>query len=289
MMRCCVPLDRVTIKGVHDYHTFATLVGLDIESDDFEKAVWHPENIEAGDSTGEDGLKQQRSSKPANATDLARTATGFDGPQRVFSFMDNIPFLKAGQRSRDMSPEGKPDRAFSLNLPFGKSKTDPLKEIPKTSPCDESRKPLHRESTAWIDAAFSPHLGLQDDPMTYEPGAEGRDLFSFNVAVLNEQSWFAEALGAAVASAIQRSYLPGVKRPKMSLEVAGYDCLATDEDTDIQGGISRRTTAASSDEGEDDDSGPGIKEELQKSEKASMAAKMFGLKEDEGIWRECGA
>jgi sterol 3beta-glucosyltransferase len=103
------------------------------------------------------------------------------------------------------------------------------------------------------------------------------------VAVLNEQAWFAEALQSAVHGSTGRKYKSGVKRPKVIMDVAGYDCLATDDEVGAQGGILSRTSTSSSD-GEDDDLG--FASETLKAEKAALAAKVFGLREDEGIYCE---
>lgn len=84
-----------------------------------------------------------------------------------------------------------------------------------------------------------------------------------------------------MAAAGQRKLRPGAKTPKMSLDVAGYDCLATDEEIEADKGMPRTSTSSS-----EEDTGPQATREMRKSQKASMAAKVFGLNEDEGIWRK---
>ena len=264
MMRCCVPLDKVSIKGIHDYHSFATLVGLDIELDDQQPAV-PTENIAVGDFPG----------PPTRRRSSAKSASP---PGRRFSIKNSLPFVK---KAKESEPISKLDRSFSLSFPFGKAKTGSPVDSPVSTP-EEFPRPLRRESTAWIDSSFpaghddSGGCGMDDLP----------DSYAFNVSVLNEQAWFVEALEAAVSAAADRKYRAGVDRPKMSLEVAGYDCLATDED--IEGHEVIRQSTASSEERSEEDEGYGseVSKAMRKSEKATMAAKMFGLKEDEGIWRE---
>ena len=270
MMRCCVPLDRVTIKGVQDYHSFATLVGLDVELDE-QRNVWHPEKIAGGDFTSNDEVRSSR------VKDLVKTVTGLDAPRRSFSFRNSIPFVK--RSNSDQSPDRKLERSLSMGFPFHKAKAEPQMDSASTSAStpesvnSPSPVPIRRESTTWIDFTIPPVLAEGTSYAT-----DWRDSFAFNVAVLNEQAWFVEALEAAVAAAAERKYRHDAARPKMSLDVAGYDCLATDED--IEGGVSRKNTASS---GEDEESG--VSKAMRKTEKASMAAKVFGL-DDEGIWRE---
>lgn len=78
----------------------------------------------------------------------------------------------------------------------------------------------------------------------------------------------------------------------MILEIAGYDCLATDEELELQFGKGTPRASTSSEDAEEDhdeenDLGPrGLTRAVRKAEKATMAAKVFGLKEDEGVYRE---
>ena len=287
-MRCCVPLDRVTIKGIHDYHSFATLVGLDIELDDKQRITWRPGNIAEDDFSG-------ANDEPAN-TDQGKqilnkaVATGLSAmSKRSFSLKEGFK-----NKSRETSPGPKVDRSPSFNIPF-KSKESQTRELSDdrgSSTESPALQPIRRRSTVWIDSTIPPRLAAagressdNDLSSAYDSEAYWRDAFDFNVAVLNEQAWFAEALQAAVGAAGERKYRPDVVRPKMRLDVAGFDCLATDEDIEeSQSGMRRRDSEASTEShiGAPD----GVSNGLRKREKASMAAKMFGLNEEEGIWRK---
>lgn len=107
-------------------------------------------------------------------------------------------------------------------------------------------------------------------------------LFEFNIAVLNEQVWFAEALQSAVNASKLRKYAATAKIPKVVLEVDGHDCLAADDELDSK---SMGTTGNKELE-EDEDGSDDLLQQTRKREKASMAAKVFGLKEEDGIWSE---
>ena len=209
MMRCCVPLDRVTIKGVQDYHSFATLVGLDVELDE-QRNVWHPEKIAGGDFTSNDEVRSSR------VKDLVKTVTGLDAPRRSFSFRNSIPFVK--RSNSDQSPDRKLERSLSMGFPFHKAKAEPQMDSASTSAStpesvnSPSPAPIRRESTTWIDFTIPPVLAEGTSYAT-----DWRDSFAFNVAVLNEQAWFVEALEAAVAAAAERKYRHDAARPKMSL------------------------------------------------------------------------
>jgi len=287
MMRCCVPLNIVTIKGVQDYHSFATLVGLDIDLGDREMN-WRPEKIAEGDFSYDNDRRQSKHKapnapegdltgndgrRPSKTKDIVRSATSFDAPRRSFSIKKSLPFAN----SRASSPGRQPERTPSFNLPFGK-KT----ESPRESP-EAEFPPIRREQTKWIDTTVPPRLAqaTKNQTVEWEAGHDGQQRINFNVAVLNEQSWFVEALEAGVAAAGQRKLRPGAKTPKMSLDVAGYDCLATDEEIEADKGMPRTSTSSS-----EEDTGPQATREMRKSQKASMAAKVFGLNEDEGIWRK---
>ncbi|OXC68989.1 hypothetical protein AYX13_02600 [Cryptococcus neoformans] len=117
------------------------------------------------------------------------------------------------------------------------------------------------------------HQASSDNPK--EP-----KLFEFNIAVLNEQVWFAEALQSAVNASKLRKYAATAKIPKIVLEVDGHDCLAADDELDSK---SMGTTGNKELE-EDEDGSDDLLQQTRKREKASMAAKVFGLKEEDGIW-----
>ncbi|KAK8854734.1 hypothetical protein IAR55_003473 [Kwoniella newhampshirensis] len=210
MMRCCIPLDRVTINGISNYHSFATLVGLDIQLDD---------------------ARPSRAAFPLDDLTLDGARTPSPAIERKGSF-------RAFRGRTGMSGAESPSRSSSPGVLDMKN---------------------------WSRG---------DD------GAPEDQIFDFNVAVLNEQAWFAKALESAVAASHLRHYKAGVKKPRMVLEVGGHDCLATDEELESKGAGS-----TDSEEGEDDEDGPGgLLRETRKAEKAALAAKVFGLKEDEGVW-----
>lgn len=218
MMRVCIPLSRVTLKGISSYHSFATLMGLDVDLD----VVLHP----------------------------------------AFSFLSSI--------------ENRiPDAPHKLKL-IHPSSISSVK--PPALPCS---KTTSRKSSLWrgdADAARSPDLwnGSQANP----DNPKEQKLLEFNIAVLNEQVWFAEALQSAVNASKLRKYAATAKEPKIVLEVDGHDCLAADDELDSKS----LGTTGSTELDEDEDSGDDVLQQTRKREKAFMAAKVFGLKEEDGIW-----
>ncbi len=207
-MRCCIPLDRVSIKGISDYHSFATLVGLVVSLDDNTRVQWRLD-----------------SAIDFNALEPLKRSDSY--PRRSFSTA--LPF-KLFPSSRDSSPDRRPE-------------SPRLKSDPRTQ---TEPSPRHMQ---W-DAPHSPQT------------------FTFNVAVLNEQAWFAKAFEAAVKSSSQRKFRPGTVRPRMVLEIAGHNCLAADDEVELE-----PVTA------EEDDEESRLAT-TRKAEKALLAAKMFGLDED---------
>jgi sterol 3beta-glucosyltransferase len=261
MMRCCIPLDRVTIKGISDYHGFSTLIGLEIELDGEVKVTWHPEQLARGDFSGSlDGDRPPRHG-------FTKTGSGASTPQRSFSLRNALPFVKGARAT-------------------------PESASPSRTPTSSSPTPGHRQSTVFLDSTLPPRLALlsqgKDDkaPPFYAPGDDWLHAFTFNIAVLNEQAWFAEALQAAVDATAERKYKQGAQRPRMIMEVAGYDCLATDEEVEAKGEVGSRSSTSSSDGEDDEGTLQSFAKETRKAEKAALASKVFGLKEDEGIWRE---
>jgi sterol 3beta-glucosyltransferase len=244
MLRICIPLDRVEINGISDYHGFATLVGLDVELDDASEVSWHPEHIAQGDFTGS---------------------------------LDSTP---GGRRKQPGSGASTPKRTFSIKGAFGKNGSG-QQTPPPSSPLKQS---TYIDSTLPPRLAWAAHGKDEATPPGWALGEDWRQQYTFNVAVLNEQAWFAEALQSAVHASAGRKYKAGIKRPRMVMEVAGYDCLATDEEVEAQTGALSRTSTSSS-EAEDEETG--FANETRKAEKAALAAKVFGLREDEGIYRGC--
>ncbi|WWD19120.1 hypothetical protein CI109_103578 [Kwoniella shandongensis] len=125
------------------------------------------------------------------------------------------------------------------------------------------------------------HPSMLRTEMSHKNFASASDSsFDFNIAVLKDQAWFAQAFESAVDASHQRKYKHDAKRPRMVLQVAGHDCLATDEDLE-----SDRSGSYDSEEGDDEEDGHnGLLRETRKAEKAALSAKVFGLKEEEGVW-----
>ena len=252
MMRVCVPLERIRIKGIHDYHSFATLVSLDIDISGTEPHG-PPPSVPTGSLAGSD-------SPSGVASDLRR---------RLSTLPTSLVRSKGSPKpSRDSSPARRQDSS-SNNVASGTA----TPHAPK-----------------WLDTTVPPRLAkatqiLQSTPPPgYEPGSEWEHEYSFNVAVLNEQAWFTKALSAAVEGSRVRRYKAGITPPEMILTVGGFNCLANDDELDGPGVLRRSTSMSSEDDPDEEPRGPG--HATRKAEKASMAAKMFGLKEERGIWRE---
>lgn len=140
---------------------------------------------------------------------------------------------------------------------------------------DSGDETPRRQHTQYIDTTLPPLLAASAGQAS--SWTDDKPCYEFNVAVLNDQASFAEALSSAVEAARDRQLLPGASRHDMTLEVAGYDCLATDEDLE-----SHLRNSSSSDETRLHS----FTRDMRKAEKAAMAAQIFGLKEDEGVYRE---
>lgn len=310
MMRACVPLDRIRISGMQDYHSFVTLLGLEIDLRDIEKVDFSPENDLGGDSDHEDHHKlhlHKGRGRPA------RQPQGSFGPEPIASPTVMSPKSRAPELSPTLSEDGKcpiPSRKPSQKSQNGVE--TPTKRFSLRNTLERALTPSHSRDPSpspkiptgpqWLDstipkplakAAGGVSLGKPED--WNEAGTDAE--YSFNIAVQQEQTWFVGSLQQAVQESKQRKYKDGAKRPKMVLNVAGYDCLMTDEDLENP---LRRETSHSSDSGDEHlpsgelgpDNKPGIHlsslrvKAARKAEKATMAAKLFGLKEEEGIWRE---
>lgn len=259
MMRCCVPLDRVTVTGISDFHSFATLVSLDIALNELEKVQWNPEHLTAGDLLGPDGDRAA----------TKHTQTMSDPPKRK-----------------------------TLSIPVVKRNTSSPRPGDATPPRISAE--LHpTRSTTYISSTLPPHLaavGRNPELADIAPESESNS-YQFNLAILNAQEHFAETLQSAVSAAAHGVYKPGAQRPRMVMSIAGMDCLAGecgrairsdvlgDDELEHGNGASskrRSSTLDSLQVGEDESDAAHA---LHKAEKAAMAAKIFGLKEDEGIWR----
>lgn len=251
-MRCCVPLDRVQITGISDYHSFALLVKLEISLDG-EKISWRPEDFAAGDYTG------RLVDSPGNTERIRH------------SLRDSLPFL--GSRSQPGSRDSSPSRKSSMT--YHKASERPPSA--HTGPSTPKRGETHYIDTVLPRQFFS---GSRRD--TAHDNDSLSNSYALQLAVLNEQAWFAKALQSAVAAASERKYRPGVKRHRMNLEIAGCDCLATDDELEA---LATRTSE-SSDEHEHDHGA--ITQAMRKAEKAALAAKVFGLKDEDGVYSKSG-
>ncbi|WVF72866.1 hypothetical protein IAT40_007684 [Kwoniella sp. CBS 6097] len=223
-LRCCIPLDRVRIKGISDYHSFATLIGLDVGY--MEDGGSNKPSVAQGDLAGED---------------------------------EPVPY-----------EPGTPTRSLSSQLKRSSS---------TAKPHDVSRQ----SSTHWIDTSLPPFLAARR-------GAGGanhparvchwRNQVGFNIGVFNEQAWFAKMFQAAVTKASGYTYKPDVEIPKIVFQVAGHDCLATDEAIEM----ASSQPSMESEEVDDESGLDRLIQDTRKAEKAALAAKVFGLREDEPVW-----
>ncbi|KAK4687358.1 hypothetical protein P7C73_g2755, partial [Tremellales sp. Uapishka_1] len=247
MMRCCIPLDRVTVQGISDFHSFATLAGLQVELDERHHVSWRPEKLAEGDFAG------------------------FDAPEKKKSFL-NEPIrrsLSLHRKRRESSPAPTPKAS-----------------IPSPLRTDTTCSADYMEAVVSVlpnAAPDEPHV-TSTPRFTTDP--ELANTFTFNIAVLNEQAWFVKALEAAVHACKSKKYKPGVTRPNMVLDIAGSNCLATDDEVPepASGPVRDSTSSSDVDRDDEDETGHHMADRTRKAEKASMAAKLFGLREDEGIW-----
>lgn len=223
MMRVCIPLSRVTLKGITSYQSFATLIGMDVGID----AMLHPalSPLSSIENQLGDAPHKPKRIRPHSISSIKPPALPFS---RTASRKSQLSSLQAGDADAAES--------FDTSNSYSASQ-DNLKE----------QKSL-----------------------------------AFNIAVLNEQVWFAEALQSAVNASKLRKYAETAKEPKIVLEVDGHDCLAADDELELKS----LGSPGSNESEEDEDSGDGLLQQTRKREKAFMAAKVFGLKEEEGIWSE---
>jgi sterol 3beta-glucosyltransferase len=332
MMRACVPLDRIRVSGMQDYHSFVTLLGLEIDLRDVEKVDFSPENDLATDHDGHQvsdkpptplhDLKRTASPAVVSPTSSARaplmspsaSETGRRSPcRRTSDFITRAtaksPATSTSQVGRS-SPSRNPSQMSTQSADTATGNDTPTKRFSLRDKLDRvltpgSREPspsgIHKASAGpqWLDSTIPGPLAKAGGVSSGKPedwnesGPESE--YSFNVAVQQEQTWFVGSLQTAIAEAKTRRYKEGAKRPKMVLNVAGYDCLKTDEDLDhtIERHISHSSDSGDEHSPEEMEDGPEISrpstlrvKAARKAEKASMAAKIFGLNEEDGIWRK---
>lgn len=305
-LRACIPLDRVTISGVQDYHSFVTLLGLEVDLDDVQKVDFDPSNdVDDGDPVNEElhhGHVHSGRTKPGNAkcpiglqrTDspVIMTPTSTEPPSLISRASTLTRKSTEGGHSTPPTSPGvdTPTKKFSLRNTLERAFT----------PGSHSREPSPtRKSTGphWLDTTVPKPLAKATKLTTYDPANTESQIdpeadYSFNIAVHTEQTWFVESFQRAVENAHKRRYKAGVQRPRMIFNVAGFDCLMTDEELD--GPMETPLSGTSDDEDEGEEEDQDTKEEsrtqktvkaTRKAEKTSMAAKVFGLDEADGIWR----
>ena len=341
MMRACVPLDRIRVSGMQDYHNFVTLLGLEIDLRG-ETVDFSPENDLEADHDGHQVHPEvptvptvgiERTESPATmdppaalrAPPLSPPALDGQGRfpcERTHKLVSRFSSMSHSSTTSELkapSPARTPSQMSQMSTKSTDGTKSPGVDTPtkkfslrntldKLAPSHShsrdpspSGQPKASTGPQWLDSTIPGPLakaaggivsGKPEDWGELGPESE----YSFNVAVQQEQTWFVGSLQAAVAEAKQRRYKTGAKRPKMVLNVAGYDCLITDEDLDH---TIKPHEDTSSDSGEEHSSpdemedGPDVGrpsmlkvKAARKAEKASMAAKIFGLNESEGIWRK---
>lgn len=230
-LRCCIPLDRVHLTGMTHYHSFALLVGLEIDIDN-EKMYWHPTDIAEGDFSGR---ITERSVTPRK--------TGF-----------RLLHSRSKSSGRDPSPSKR-----------------------ASADADQLNNAASFPHATYLDSEFPPlPCSVGGNPSTQDKSTS-LGIYDLNIAVLDEHAWFAEALQAAVATALERRYRQGSVRPRMKLEIAGLDCLGHDDEHD-----DHTRESASSDEQED--SASTLTRAIFKAEKAALAARTFGLRLEDGVY-----
>lgn len=295
-IRCCLPLDRVTIRGIGDYHNFSTLASLDIHLGKQKNRF--PSASDCGGSFASDMTIPR--APPPNAPPPTTGPAHSAQPcliQRTSSLKGALPFIKRSvSGSREASPSrAPPARSDSAMTPA--QRFEQLNAQMPPLPPMHGRTPSgsHTPMTGAVPGIGETTLGL---------GGDDEHTMSFNLALYNEQAWFAEALQAAVQAAAARKLRPGARETRSVVDIAGYDCLATDDEQPEWASSSAPNSAPSSDhEGDDDDdeaerdngdgSRPGPSaarhdrhraREMSKAAKISMASKIFGLREEDGVY-----
>ncbi|BEI98763.1 hypothetical protein CcaverHIS631_0310620 [Cutaneotrichosporon cavernicola] len=269
MIRCCVPLDLATVRGVSKYHSFATLVRLSVRLDDNTHVTLLPIEDPVGNGVG-----FGKSNDTPGDFEVPRRAVTEERISRRSRFLPSL------SRSRDSSRErGTPEKRNSGQF------SSPLRAetvSTSTTASDEPFGPGVTRASTYLSA--TPPSRLDSAPLHVE---EETNMFDFVLGVLNEQAWFVQVVEPAIEAAHLRRYKPGVTPAKFTIDVGGYDCLAKDDD--IEAHRDRRNSGGSSEGSsmpdEDEEAGrPFALIEARKQEKALMAARVFGLREDEGIW-----
>lgn len=255
-MRVCIPLDRIAVTDTQDYHSFCTLVSLDIDLGVAHSVWWLPEDVARGNYSGD------------------HDTTTADAPRPRSNAASAIPPPVASSTS----PPATPTRQFSLRSPL-KGVSSP----PRTR--DSSPVGRQKRTLDYLDTAvnFDQAATIQDVLRSGPQEAASSNIFPFNLGVLNDQVWFVQTLQDAVQQSRSRRYKATASRPKMVLNIGGYDCLEMDDEAES----GRQSTSSSDIEREETmEAGNALAFNAQKLERAAMAAKVFGLKEEDGIWRK---
>lgn len=285
MIRCCVPLNRVEVEGTADFHSFATLIKLSVELESNQHLTWHPEHLADGNY---DGYARRSVDLPSTPP---RSKTEGETSSKRNSLLPKFRIGRSG--SRDSSPVRQQSRELSRERSHEKTRAsfDCANERPYWTDIDRvsgTEAPPSGVSTpaivGYMDSAmqvtfdrecFQAHAIRTEDT---EWGEE--NIFQMLVALMNDQRWFADSLREAVTKAHTRRYKEGATHMKMQLDVGGYDCLATDDDLEADD-----ASIPSVDEEEDEEVGkPRFVVEARKAQKTALAARVFGLRESEGIW-----
>ena len=290
MLRCCVPLDRVTVEGVTDYHAFATLVDLEI-------AV--QETTSSGKRNPHWFLNERArftpSPRPPSQDSVDRTMTRSSSASSQDTLQDTPSASPLGLEAecdsdRDQSTRSKsagilspiqsgPRPGSSSNVPHrGRSLLPKLSRSPPVDPKLNQPRPM-----PWIDPAFSDMTRDSSSPDMFR-SAPSSSKTEFKLALLNEQAWFVNELQKAIENVANLEYRAEATPPRMIMEVGGHDCLETDDESEREAGVDTlgMSTATS-------DSGAMVErsmtnDDVHKAEVAAMAAKSFGLEDLHDIY-----
>lgn len=313
MLSCCIPLDRITVGSVSQYHSFATLVQLDVKLDSDQGIPNGPGKVVEGNWAGFElsGAPNEEASEHSSFELSQRAVTddamASQSHSREGSFdLEHAPARRSvtddavarKRRSRFLpsfgtsdSTKGRSDKRDSM-LSNLRSVTSAVCDS-GTSGANSPVESEHSDVPSPRQAAFktSGYLDATPPPAVmnkaFQEEAEGNaaNTFAILVSVLNDQAWFVDMLGEAVDAAHERRYKPDVAPAKFTLDVGGYDCMAMDDEMEEHRDSIAQSSEASSLHDEDDEAGKPIAViEARKREKAAMAARVFGLREDEGIW-----
>lgn len=305
MLRACVPLDRITISGIQDFHSFVILLGLDIDLDDVQKFDFDPSNqIDESNPVSVHHHQHDHPARPA-ISDKHRQSLGLqrtDSPSTISptSTETGSSLSRRGTQKGTDAGHSSPATSPGIETPHKKFSLRDTLERAFTPGHSREPSPTRKPSGPhWLDTTIPKPIARAAKLTHYDPGdmssLDKEDDYSFNIAVQNEQDWFVHSLENAVEEAKKRRYKAGAKRPKMIFNVGGFNCLMTDEELDNEAhpGVERQMSMTSEeDEAEDaEDSrepNPTAKtvKATRKAEKTTMAAKLFGLDEAEGIWRK---